>query len=154
MTDWTTKLNAQPFRTFPGLFSTLDVPEIDQIKGQYQGSFVGPRWLRSAAGPALVLSGLGGWWGKHFKGDGTAMNLVQHSDQLEPSFPMTLVPVTSVIDGRTGLALNYGAENPFPWPHIVDELRRLDQKSLLGMTYVNTQPLQKLAFPFLLEYQE
>jgi hypothetical protein len=33
-------------------------------------------------------------------------------------------------------------------------LRQLGEGAFLGMTYIDTKALQKLAFPFLLEYQE
>jgi hypothetical protein len=154
MSDWTAKLNGLSFRGFPELYASLEVPKISSFNGYYRGTFVGPGWLRASAGPALVISGLGGWWGKHFEGDGRAINLVGHGAKLETRFPMQLVEVTSAIDGQPGLALHYGRENPFPWPYIVDELRQLGEGAFLGMTYVDTKALRKLAFPFLLEYQE
>jgi hypothetical protein len=67
---------------------------------------------------------------------------------------MRLVSTTSAIDGKPTLALIYAQDNPFPWPHIVDELRQLDPEALLGMTYVNRGGLKKLAFPFLIESEE
>lgn len=154
MSEWTEKLNRLSLKEFPDLFASLAVQSVPAINGYYRGSFVGPGWLRAAGGPTMTISGLGGWWGKHFKGDGTAINLVQREGKLIPRFPMRLITVTSVIDGKQTLALDYGEGNPFPWPHILDELRQLDPNTLLGMTYVNVSLLRKLAFPFTLESQE
>jgi len=154
MSEWTTKLNKLPLKDFSELFTSSSIPDNSKIVGTYRATFVGPDWLRAAAGPALTISGLGGWWGKQFKDDGTATNLVQHGGNLETRFSMRLVNRTSALDGKPALALIYGAENPFPWPHIVDEVRPLDNVSFLGMTHVNVGALRKLPFPFLLEFQE
>ncbi len=148
------KLNELSLKEFTVLFKSLEIPQIPQLRGYFSGTFVGPVWLRTAAGPALIISGLGGWWGKHFEGDGAAINLVQRNQKLEPRFPMQLIHVNSVIDGKQGLALHYGKENPFPWPHINDELRKLGDGAYLGMTYVHAGILRSLVFPFLLEFQE
>jgi hypothetical protein len=154
MSEWIEKLNRLSLKECSDLFASLSVKSVPAIRGYYRGSFVGPGWLQAAGGPALGISGLGGWWGKHFEGDGTAINLVRQGGKLETRFPMCLVTVTSVIDDKPTLALNYGDGNPFPWPYILDELRQLDPNTLLGMTYVNVNLLRKLAFPFLLEFQE
>jgi hypothetical protein len=154
MSDWTAKLNGLSLGEFPDLCASLKAPKISDFAGNYRGTFVGPGWLRVSAGPALAVSGLGGWWGKHFEADGRAVNLVQRGGKLEARFPMQLVEVISTFDGQPGLALHYGEENPFPWPYIVDELRQLGEGAFLGMTYVNTRALRGLAFPFLLEFQE
>ena len=153
MSDWATKFNKLPLKEFSNLFASSSVHNQSTPIGTYRASFVGPGWLRAAAGPALSIGGLGGWWGKQFKDDGTAVNLIQHGDKLEPRFSMRLIDAISALDGKPALALHYDPENPFPWPHIVDELRHLDSVTLLGMTYVNVSALQKLAFPFLLEFQ-
>ncbi|MBL7208611.1 MAG: hypothetical protein ISS52_00795 [Dehalococcoidia bacterium] len=154
MSEWSEKLNQMKLGEFRKLYGSLEYPPIPSLVGYYQGSFVGPGWLRKIAGPGLVVSGLGGWWGKRFSGDGTATNLVQRGGVLETRFPMRLVAVTSVIDENPGLALHYETDNPFPWPHIADELRQLAPGALLGMTYVKARVLRGLMLPFLLEHQE
>jgi len=67
---------------------------------------------------------------------------------------MRLVHAKSFIDNKEGLALHYQAGNPFPWMHIVDELRRIDNTTLLGMTLANLNGLRRLAFPFTLQFRE
>ena len=151
VSEWTTKLNKLSLKEFPALFASA---AIYNMQGTYRATFVGPGWLRATAGPTIAIGGLGNWWGKHLKEDGTATNLVRHGDKLESRLSMQLISTTSVLDGKPALALIYSAENPFPWPYVVDELRALDLVTLLGMMHVNAGPLRKLAFPFLLEYQE
>jgi hypothetical protein len=153
MPEWTEKLNRLSLREFPDLFASHAVDQLPSLVGVYRGTFVGPGWLRATAGPVLALGGLGGWWGKRFEADGTAVNLVQRGGKLEPRCPMRLLTVTSALDGKATLALHYEPENRFPWPHIVDELRPLDSETVLGMTYVNVAALRGVATPFLLEFQ-
>lgn len=146
--------NSLSLKQFKNLFTSLPVPEAASIRGVYRAFFVGPNWLRGAAGPTLVLSGLGGWWGKEFHPDGTAVNIVFRAGNFSTRFPMNLVSSKSFIDGKEGLALHYEAGNPFPWMYIVDELRRIDEATLLGMTLANLNGLRRLAFPFILQFQE
>lgn len=154
MSVWAGKLNRMKLGDFPRLYSSLEIPETPSLNGYYRGSFVGPSWLRKLAGPGLVVSGLGSWWGKRFNGDGTAINLVQRGGKLAGKFPMALVSISSMIDVGAGLALHYETKNPFPWPYIADELRVLGPGAILGMTYVKSKMLRGLILPFLLEHQE
>lgn len=136
------------------LFFTLDPPERGSLRGVFRGIFVGPAWLRKMWGPLLVATGLGGWWGKEFDAQGNAINLVFRKGRYEGRFPMLIVQQTSRLDRKPGVEMHYRAENPFPWPFIVDELRRIDPGMLLGMTLVDIGPLRRLAFPFILQNWE
>jgi hypothetical protein len=146
--------NSLSLLQFRGLFTSLPIPEPASIRGVYRAAFVGPAWLRTSAGPALSLSGLDGWWGKEFSADGTAVNIILQAGKFSTRFPMKLVQAKSFLDGRDGLSIHYQAGNPFPWMHIVDELRRIDESTLLGMTLANVNGLRRLAFPFTLQFQE
>ena len=146
--------NSLSLKQFHDLFVSLPVPDIASIHGVYRAAFVGPGWLRSSASPALALSGLGGWWGKEFSTDGTAINIVLRAGKFSTRFPMKLVPAKSFIDGKDGLAIHYQPGNPFPWMYVVDELRQLTDDTLLGMTLANFSGLRNLAFPFTLQVQE
>lgn len=138
-------------RNFKELFATLIVPDALSMIGQYRAAFVGPAWLRALAAPALALTGLGGWWGKEFHADGTAVNIVFRSGAFSTRFPMRFVRARSFIDHQDGLALHYQPGNPFPWMYVVDELRCMDESTLLGMTMPNIGGLRGLAFPFILQ---
>lgn len=149
-----TELNQLSLKDFRSLFGGLLIPDPGNLQGSYQACFVGPPWLRASAGPALSVSGLGGWWGKEFFMDGTAINIVLRSGAFGTRFPMNLVPARSFIDQKDGLSLHYQAGNPFPWMFVVDEIRCLDESSLLGMTIANLSGLRGLAFPFILQKTE
>lgn len=148
------ELNQMSLKQFRGLFSSLVIPESESLRGNYRASFVGPVWLRISANPALVMSGLGGWWGKEFHADGTAINIVLRAGKFSTRFPMKFSKAKSFIDGKDGLALRYQPGNPFPWMYVVDELRQLDDKTTLGMTIPNVNGLRHLAFPFILQYTQ
>ena len=148
------ELNSLSLKQFRNLFVSLPVPDMTSIRGVYRATFVGPSWLRTSAGPALALSGLGGWWGKEFSTDGTAINIVLRTGKFFTRFPMKLVTVQSFIDGKDGLALHYQPGNPFPWMYVVDELRQINDDTLLGMTLANVSGLRNMAFPFTLQFQE
>lgn len=148
------QLNRMSLFDFPGLFASLEPPGVDSLCGLFRGFFVGPGWLRRLAGPLLVVTGLGGWWGKEFDPQGGAINLVWRKGRIERRFPMLLVEQASYIDRKSGLTLRYAPENPFPWPFIVDELRSIQPDLVLGMTMTRLGPLQRLALPFVLQAQE
>ncbi len=139
---------------FRGVFASLVVPDPASLRGTYQAAFVGPAWLRTSANPALVITGLGGWWGKEFRDDGTAINIVLRAGKFSTRFPMKFVKAKSFIDHKDGLALHYQPGNPFPWMYVVDELRRIDDTRILGMTIANVSGLRGLAFPFVLQKTE
>jgi hypothetical protein len=97
---------------------------------------------------------LGGWWGKVLYNDGRAMNILLHDRELIARFPMKVSKEKSHIDSRDGLSLYYEKDNPLLCLFIADEIRRLDESTLLGMTRPSIPGLRWLAFPFLLEKQE
>jgi hypothetical protein len=145
------ELNWYPLRKFRTLFGALPIPEADSLPGKYHGTFVGPAWLRIGVKPALLITGLGGWWGKEIFQDGAAINIVLRNRKLSRRFPMKVICGKSVLDGQNGLALRYQKGNPFPWMFIVDEIRRIDEITLLGMSQLNIPGLRWLALPFVLQ---
>jgi len=148
------QLNRLALFEFPEYFSSLPVPRIDSLQGVYKGSFVGPSWLRGLAVPLLVITRMGKWLGKDFDSGGKVINLVRTKEDIVQKFPMRLVEQDSLIDGKPGLALRYEASNPFPWPWIVDELRRIQPDLVLGMTITQIGPLAHLPLPFALQPRE
>jgi hypothetical protein len=143
-------LTGKPFSYFKPLFCSLPPPAIQSVQGVYRGQFTGPAWLRMSAAPSLSLAGLGGWWGKILPGDGTGHNLVLRQGKLYCLFTIRLVIIPSLVDGQPGLTVQYTPQCPFPWPYVIDELRLLDEQTLLGLTIINLGFLRRLAFPFLL----
>ena len=148
------ELNAMSLPEIWRYFGTLKPPEPGSLAGYYRGIFVGSAGLRALWGPLLRLTGLGGWWGKKFDTSGNAVNLTIKRGRGEPRFPMFVVTHRSYLDRQPGLAMRYKPGNPLPWPYILDELRRIDDRALLGMTLVDVRPFRRLAFPFILEKRE
>jgi hypothetical protein len=145
------ELNRYPLRKFRALFGALPIPEANSLPGKYHGTFVGPAWLRIGVKPALPVTGLGGWWGKNIFEDSTGINIILRNGQFSTRFPMELICGKSVIDGQEGLALRYQKGNPFLFMFIVDEIRRIDGITLLGMSRLNVPGLRWFAIPFVLQ---
>lgn len=148
------RLDRLPLTAFKPLFAALEAPPTGALKGVYQGRFTGPAWLRRSAGPALLVAGLGGWWGKEFDGAQHGINLVRRKGQYRRIFPLQLVLEPSAFDGMPVMAVHYLPVCPFPWPWVIDELRQVEPGWLLGMSYANAGFLRKIAFPFLLHSRE
>jgi len=143
-------LNQKPITAFKSIFGSLTSPPVESVRGVYQSEFTGPGWLRRIAPPGLAVLGLGGWWGKEFTGEGGGVNLVERRGELQKRFPVRVLESSSLVDGKTCLSIHYTKGCPFPWPHVIDELRVLDENCLLGLTMVNVGVLRKMALPFLL----
>ena len=68
----------------------------------------------------------------------------------ERKLPMQIVLVPSLLDGRMGISIAYVAGSPFPWCWVVDEARRIDENTLLCLTFLNKRGLRRLPFPYIL----
>lgn len=148
------QLNQIPFLRFRELFASLDVPEPDSLPGRYRGAFAGPTWVRASVKPALWITGLGGWWGKELYEEGKAINILLHRGRFLTRFRMRSIKARSAIDGKEGLSMRYLPDNPILWLLIVDEFRRLDDDTLLGMSRPRVPGLRWLALPFILQRQK
>lgn len=153
----TQALDTFSLAAFRTLFSGLDAPDPEALRGVYRAAFTGPGWLRRLAGPALAVGGLGGWWGKVFEPGGAGANLVSRQGQVIRTLPFLVVSRPSGLDGRPATAVCYTRSSPFPWPWMVDELRWLYPSCLLGMTFVDLTGraglLRRAAFPFVLYHE-
>lgn len=141
-------LNRQSLGSFQAQFVTLQAPVV--VQGVYKAEFVGPAWLRWMAPKGLWVLGMGGWWGKDLAADGTGINLLQRGDTITRRFPVQVALAPSRVDKRPCLVVTYPTVNPWPWPSVVDELRQLDEQTLLGLTFFKIGPLARLPLPFLL----
>lgn len=148
------ELNKLSLGAFKPLFMSLAAPTLAEIKGDYRSSIPGPSWFRTIAGPSLALGGLGHWRGKRFDGRGGGVNLVEKDGHIVETLPMEVVLRPSAVDGKPAVAIVYPPGSRFPWPYVIDELRQLDKGRLLGVSYVNRQPLRGLVTPFLLDAAE
>lgn len=123
---------------------------VSMRRGNYQARFIGPLWLRALAPISLWLTGLPGWWGKRFMHDAEATNILVKNGRRVEKMSMHCIEDRSLIDGKPTVALHYGNKAPIPWRWVVDEIRVLDDHTLLCMTVVNLPVLKHLSFPFLL----
>lgn len=133
------------------LFLQLPPAPESMRSGFFRARFVGPWWLRLLGGPSVALGGLPGWQGKEFLDANHATNILQKQKQRVQALSMQVLPFTSPLDRKAGVALHYGHDAPVPWRWVTDELRRLDDNTLLCMTVIQLPLLRHLAFPFLLE---
>lgn len=131
-------------------FKTLAPISIAMRQEFYRASFIGPWWLRHSARPSIALSGLMGWQGKKFINTTTAINILKRNSGLIEKLSMNCVEQISLVDGEKGIVLLYGQNAPLPWRWVVDELRVLDENTLLCMTTINLPLLRHVSFPFVL----
>lgn len=143
-------LSKAPLRRIRQVFESLEPAPASMRDGFFRARFIGPWWLRASAGPSVALSGLPGWQGKRFLDADTATNVLRGRAGSVEKLRMRCREGRSLVDGRPGIALHYGSEAVPPWRWIVDELRALDDDTLLGMTVIDLPLLRGLAFPFLL----
>lgn len=138
-------------------WSTLDAPELADVIGDLEASFVGAP-LRTIAPRGLALVGLPRWWGKRFTpgADAAALdgiNLVRrsHGSGLAETLPMTARIGPSLADGAPALVISYAADAPRPWRWIRDEARPWGDGTLLAMTFVDARGLRRApGTPFVL----
>jgi hypothetical protein len=144
------QLNQQRLSKFKTIFANIKPPQSANLRGTFKAEFVGPRWLRRLAPLGLVFLGLGGWWGKDVKPGGQGLNIVERNGEQHRKLGFRVLTRASNLDGQPCLAVQYDRRTPFPWPWMADELRQLDDATLLGMTYLNVRPFRRLSLPFLL----
>lgn len=132
------------------LFKGLEPASLQQRQGFYRASFIGPWWLRITAMPSLALTGLPNWQGKKFIDENSAVNILQTRNGLIEKLQMQCQQQASLVDEKIAVALSYGEKSPLPWRWVVDELRVLDENTLLCMTTVNLPLLRHISIPFLL----
>lgn len=125
--------------------------EAKELKGFYAGVPAGPWWFRLGSAPTMGMTGFGGWMGKQFLGKGRAVNLFQAGASTQQRFPMTISRSSSRIDGNDTLTLIYPIDARVPWRWVTDELRRMDDGRILGMTFVDAPLLRHMVFPFVLK---
>lgn len=143
-------LTKSSIRQIRSVYSQLPSANQKERIGDYRAQFIGPWWLRKSAAPSLVLSGLPGWVGKRFIDNNNATNILLLDGERIEKFEMRCIEQFSFVDHKPTIALNYGNTAPIPWRWIVDELRQLDENTMLCMTIINLPFLKNFSFPFLL----
>ncbi|MFN3602867.1 MAG: hypothetical protein ACK4UY_15905 [Dietzia sp.] len=133
------------------LFSQAPAPVELPAPGDYLISFVGPAPLKVVAPRAIALGGMPGWRGKRVAAGGTAVNLLDDGHgSVREALPMRVTLETSWLDGRPTIVCSYGSDGPIPWRWVRDEFRALDDRRLLGLTFVGGPWSRVAAAPLLL----
>lgn len=145
-------------RALVARFRALPAPTLDALAGTHEAVFVGPAPLRFAAPRSIALAGMPRWYGKRFGAGaaggtlaGTNLLRAPGGDGFEERHPMTASVAPSWLDGAPALVVSYGADGPVPWRWVRDEFRRVDDETLLGLTFVLSSRSRALAAPFLLK---
>jgi hypothetical protein len=124
----------QTVRRYKTFYGQLTPPSAESLLGTHKGEIIGRKMQRALGRPSLFFMQLGGWWGKQFDTPEQGINIVQRRGQFRPKLPMLLEERPSLIDGKPSLVIVYPPASPFLWPWIVDEVRRIDDSTCLGMT--------------------
>jgi hypothetical protein len=84
---------------------------------------------------------MAGWWGKQFRAPASGgdslegENLLLRRGRLVESIPMRAHIGPSRVDGRPALVVKYPADARWPHRRVTDELRPLDDNTLLGLSF-------------------
>ena len=132
------------------IFEKLPAPDDDFRAGFFSAQFIGPWWIRLTARPSLHVTGLPHWQGKKFKTPELATNILYSPQGLTEKYLMNCVHGPSMVDQQQAVYLDYGSQAPRPWRWIRDELRVLNEHSMLCMTVIDIPVLRHFPFPFVL----
>ena len=126
-------------RALERAFNEAPVPELADLIGRHEATFAG--WPRVGGPLAMRLTGMGRWWGKQFRApaDGEEIlegeNLLLRRGRLVESIPLRAHIGTSRVDARPALVVKYPADARWPHNRVTDELRPLDDDTLLGLSF-------------------
>lgn len=146
----TERLKTSSLSSIRNVYKKLERVDSNALDGFYRANFIGPWWLRATAPPSLKFSGLSGWQGKKFLSKDSATNILKTQKGFKEKLEMSCRQVHSAVDGRLVIALTYPANAPLPWRWVVDEMRQLDDSTLLCMTVFNLPILKHFPLPFIL----
>lgn len=138
-------------------FSRAADPRLSDLLGTHKGAFAGPWWLRCPAPLLMRVTGMPDWVGKTLRPTDndtviTGENLIRAGETLTISIPITARLGVARLDRRPAIIVSYPRNAPWPWHHVTDELRPLDEHTLLGLTY-GIPATPRAGAPFLLYRQ-
>ncbi|HEX2088203.1 MAG TPA: hypothetical protein VHF89_21125 [Solirubrobacteraceae bacterium] len=113
------------------------------MAGTFDGELVGPRRVLSAG---LALCGMPGWHGKRFETPERGMNRLLGGT----GFPMYATIGPSRADGRAAIVATYGERERPPFRWVRDEFRAWDDRTLVGLSFLDLPGLRREGMPFLL----
>jgi hypothetical protein len=122
---------------------SLPEPSLDAMAGTFDGEFVGPARLLSSG---LAACGMPGWHGKRFDTPSRGINRLLGGT----GFPMFAELGPSWADGRLAIVATYGPRERPPFRWVRDEFRPWDERTLVGLSFLDAPGLRRLGVPFLL----
>lgn len=118
-------------------FHAAPDPTLERLVGEHRSELVGPVWIRLTAPLFLAVRGMPFWAGKRFEPpvDGLihGVNLLEVRGFRKDSIPVT-AQLEPSLDG-VDIVVRYPRTAPWPWPNVVDRLRPLDDRTLIGLTF-------------------
>lgn len=120
-------------------FNEASAPELANLIGRYEATFAG--WLRVGGPLAMDLTGMAGWWGTQFRAPANGQdslegeNLLLRRGRLVESLPMRAHIGPSRVDGRPALVVKHSPDARWPHNRVTDELRPLDDDTLVGLSF-------------------
>ncbi len=138
------------FSEYKKYFATLSSFPVEALNGEYRSRVPGPFWYRWSFAPSLAFTALRGWVGKAFFDNGRAINLVRRKGKITRVLPMTVREQNSELDGNPVQVVIYPDDAPFPWNRVTDELRRVNETTIVGMTIFHLPVIRHIPFPFIL----
>ncbi len=133
-------------------FRRLPAPELSAVAGDYSGSFPQPGAYELACRYGMAATGLAGWHGKRFEPPGggaieaRVVNLVRHNEVK----PMVARIASSLNDGGPALVCTYRPQETPPYRWIRDEFRGWDERTLVGLAFLDLAVVRGVGFPFVL----
>lgn len=99
----------------------------------------------------MAATGLSGWRGKRFEpADGAIEAVVVNLTRDGEVKPMTARIASSLTDGAPALVCTYQPQEMPPYRWIRDEFRAWDERTLLGLAFLDLPLLRGVGFPFVL----
>jgi hypothetical protein len=116
------------------------------MAGTFDGELVGPGRLPLLLSAGLALCGMPGWHGKRFDTPSRGVNRLLGTT----GFPMSAALGRSWADGRIAIVATYGERERPPFRWVRDEFRPWDERTLVGLSFLDAPVLRRLGTPFLL----
>lgn len=131
-------------------FADLPAPQPSRLPGRWRIElpFAGP--LRLVLRATLALAGLGGWIGKQFDGADRGVNLVRRGHLVGSTLPMALSLEPSGFDRKPALVARYPRPTRWPWHRVTEEMRALDDDTLVDLIDVALPLIRRQRIPLLL----
>jgi len=112
--------------------------------GDYQAIIVGPKLMQFFAKITLPLIGFYRWKGKRLQGNGKGVNIYLDKNNKDfPKNPMNIATSASWLDRKPALILSYPAGSPFFCRFLRDELRRLDDDTIILVGWIDLPILRR-----------